>query len=201
MNSPYSNIKSAPADRNTAGPFDAAERSSLENYVDFGSILVPQHPDLTIKLEVEESSSRILAVSLEFMGSTVQLQAFAAPKSEGLWHEIRFQLSESITQQGGSVSEQSGSLGPELIASLSVTDNSGAVIGNKQVRFVGVDGPRWFLRAVVSGAAITDSQALADVDDLIRAVVVRRGTDPIPPRDLLMLSTPNGKLSNSRAVV
>jgi Protein of unknown function (DUF3710) len=194
----YNNGKSAPSDRATAGPFDVAERSESSGYLDFGAIRVPQLSGLTVKLEVEEATSRIIAITLEHDGSTVQLQAFSAPKSEGLWHEIRTQLLASIDQQGGLVREQSGALGPELLATLNVVDNDGKVIGTKQLRFAGIDGPRWFLRAVVSGAALTDARAQSDIDDLIRSIVVKRGDAPMPPRDLLDLTTPDGRLPNSR---
>ena len=54
--------------------------------------------------------------------------------------------------------------------------------GKRLARFVGVDGPRWFLRGVVGGAATSDVEAAAAVEDLFRSIVVVRGTSPMPPR-------------------
>ena len=58
------------------------------------------------------------------------------------------------------------------------------------VRFVGVDGPRWFLRGVISGEGAVEPAAAAVVEDLFRSVVVVRGGAPMPPRDLLPLHMP-----------
>jgi hypothetical protein len=57
-------------------------------------------------------------------------------------------------------------------------------------RFIGVDGPRWFLRGVISGKGAVDPGAAAQVEDLFRSIVVVRGTTPMPPRDLIPLTVP-----------
>ena len=57
-------------------------------------------------------------------------------------------------------------------------------------RFVGVDGPRWFLRGVISGEGTVDASAAADIEDIFRSVVVVRGTTPMPPRDPIPLHIP-----------
>jgi hypothetical protein len=57
-------------------------------------------------------------------------------------------------------------------------------------RFVGVDGPRWFLRGVIAGEGATDPDAAAKIEDLFRSIVVVRGTAPMPPRDLIPLKMP-----------
>jgi hypothetical protein len=58
-------------------------------------------------------------------------------------------------------------------------------------RFIGFDGPRWFLRAVVSGRAAIDDVAAADVHDVIRTAVIDRGDEARPPRELLALRLPD----------
>jgi hypothetical protein len=184
------NYKSAPADRKNAGPFDISEVSDVSPYVDFGAIRVPPRDSLTMKLEIEETSKRVLAVTLELAHSSLQLQAFAAPRNEGLWHEVREQISASISAQGGKLEARTGSLGPELLAQVPVNNQSGQPVSQKLMRFIGVDGPRWFLRGVVSGAALTDLAASAEVDDVFRSVVVVRGETPMPPKDLLELRIP-----------
>ena len=62
--------------------------------------------------------------------------------------------------------------------------------GKRLARFVGVDGPRWFLRGVIGGAATGDVEAAAQVEDLFRSIVVVRGGSPMPPRDLIPLRMP-----------
>jgi hypothetical protein len=200
MNVSYSSDKSAPADRRTAGPLDVTEMQGVKPYVDFGSIRIPSRENLAMRLEVEESTQRIVAVSMDFAGSSLQLQAFAAPKNEGVWHEIRTQMRESLAAQGGETEERIGSLGPELIAKIPLNDESGKQAGHRLAKFIGVDGPKWFLRGVVGGAALNDARAAADIDDLFRSVVVVRGDVPLPPKDLLPLTIPGGTVAPPRAI-
>jgi hypothetical protein len=194
----YQNEKSAPLDRGSAGPFDYSEVTFTGGFVNLGAILVPTRDGLQVRLEVEEPSQRVVAVTLEFDDSSLQLQAFAAPKSEGLWHSIRQQLEESVVAQGGTVENRVGSLGPELLAKLPITNESGTQVGTRFSRFVGVDGPKWFLRGVISGAAITDPKASAELDDLFRSVTINRDATPLPPGDLLPLSLPGGTVAPPR---
>lgn len=196
----YASEKSAPADRRTGGPYDISEIQDVKPYVDFGAIRVATRENLQMRLEVEESTQRIVAVSMDLNGSSLQLQAFAAPKNEGIWHEIRSQMRQSISAQGGETEERVGSLGPELIAKIPLNDESGAKTGHRLARFIGVDGPKWFLRGVIGGAALNDSKAAADIDDLFRSVVVIRGEVPLPPKDLLTLTIPGGTVAPPRSI-
>ena len=196
----YASDKSAPADRRTAGPFDVSEVQDVKPYVDFGSIRVATRENLQMRLEVEEATQRIVAVSMDLNGSSLQLQAFAAPKNEGIWHEIRTQMRQSITSQGGETEERVGSLGPELVAKIPLNDESGKRTGHRLARFIGVDGPKWFLRGVIGGAALNDARAAADIDDLFRSVVVVRGDVPLPPKDLLPLTIPGGTVAPPRTI-
>ena len=196
----YQNEKSAPLDRESAGPFDSAEVDFTGAFLNLGAIRVPTKDGLQVRLEVEEPSQRVVAVTLEFDDSSLQLQAFAAPKTEGLWHSIRQQLEESVISQGGVVENRVGSLGPELLAKLPISNESGNQIGTRYSRFVGVDGPKWFLRGIISGAAITDPKASAELDDLFRSVTVHRDATPLPPGDLLPLSLPGGMVAPPKGI-
>lgn len=196
----YQSEKSAPADRSSAGPFDSSEVEFNRPYLDLGAIKLPTKDDLQVRLEVEESNQRVVAVTLEYDDSSLQLQAFSAPKSEGLWHTIRQQLSDSIAAQGGVAEARVGSLGPELLAKIPINDASGKQVGTRFTRFVGVDGPKWFLRGVIAGAAITDPKAAAEIDDLFRSVTVHRDGNPLPPGDLLTLKVPGGTITPPKAL-
>jgi len=197
--SEYNTAKSAPTNRSVAGPFDVAEVANLDQYGDFGAIKVIPVDGMDIRLEIEEDTQRVLSVSITLNQSTLQLQAFAAPKSEGIWHEIRSQIGQSIRAQGGLLEERVGSFGPELIAQLPNTDPSDS--SRRFARFVGVDGPRWFLRGVIGGAAINDPAAANQIESVYRSVVVDRGAEPIPPRDLLPLHIPQGVVAPPRPMI
>ncbi|WP_440710407.1 DUF3710 domain-containing protein [Herbiconiux sp. YIM B11900] len=181
--------KSAPADRETEGPFDATEANPARPYVDLGGLKILPREGLHLRLEVEEGTNRVVAVGLDFAGSTLQVQAFAAPRSTGLWHEIREQIEDQILKQGGKSTAQVGVFGPELVAGVPATAPDGTQ-GLRVARFVGVDGPRWLLRGVIAGEANTNPAAKAAIEELFRSVVVVRGSQPMPPRDLIPLTIP-----------
>jgi len=180
--------KSAPADREINGPLDESEANAVRPYVDLGGVKILPRPELHLRLEVEEGSKRVVAVGLDYAGSTLQIQPFAAPRSSGLWHEIRAQIVEQISKQGGSTRVIDGPFGPEVQAEIPVSgDASGST---RLARFIGVDGPRWFLRGVIAGEGAVKPDAAALVEDLYRSIVVVRGTTPMPPRDLIPLHMP-----------
>lgn len=180
--------KSGPADRPTKGPFDVAEVSGVRPYVDLGGVKILPRTDLHLRLEVEEQSKRVVAVGLEYHGSTLQVQPFAAPRSSGLWDEIRGQIMEQLASQGARAKSVTGPFGPEIFAEIPVTVEGEQ--GMRLARFIGVDGPRWFLRGVIAGKGATDREAAAEIEELFRSIVVVRGTTPMPPRDLIPLQMP-----------
>ena len=176
-------------DHRANGPFDVSEVSSRDGYVDLGALLIAPRDGLQLRLEVEEATQRVVAVTMDLEGSSLQLQAFAAPRSEGLWDEIREQLGQSVGGQGGQVEEIQGEYGVELVAKLPAGAPDGSQ-GYRAARFIGVDGPRWFLRGVFGGEAALDREAAAGLEDLFRKIVVVRGENPMPPRELLQLRLP-----------
>ncbi len=58
------------------------------------------------------------------------------------------------------------------------------------IRYIGVDGPRWFLRAVITGRAAVDPNAAAVLEGVVREVVVVRGDEPMAPREGIALQLP-----------
>jgi hypothetical protein len=181
--------KAAPEDRAASGPFDETEANAVRPYIDLGGVKILPREGLNLRLEVEEQTKRIVAVGLDYADSTLQVQPFAAPRTTGLWEETREQIRTQVRQQGGRVEEREGPLGHELLAEVPVMAGAEGA-GMRLARFVGVDGPRWFLRGVIGGAATSDVEAAAKVEDLFRSLVVVRGTAPMPPRDLIPLRMP-----------
>ncbi|MEY4457835.1 MAG: hypothetical protein RIS25_428 [Actinomycetota bacterium] len=178
-------LKSAPANRSTNGPLDLSEANPALPYIDLGALRIPPRENMQMRLEIEESTKRVVAVTLDLSGSTVQCQVFAAPRSTGLWNEIRGQVADQLAKQGGSSSLTQGVFGPELDARVPVADGE-----PRHVRFVGVDGPKWFLRGVISGPAAEGGEAGEAIEDVFRSLIVSRGTEPLPPRELLAMRVP-----------
>ena len=182
--------KSAPEDRETAGPFDASEVPAIRPYVDLGGIKVAPREGLQLRLEVDERNNRVVAVSLEYAESLLQVQAFSAPKTTGLWNTIRADLERQLAAQGAEAAEENGPLGTELVARTDVPTEQGG--GVRVARFIAVDGPRWTLRGTIMGKAAVDAAAREQIIDLFRELVVVRGDQPMPPSDLLPLRVPAG---------
>ena len=174
------------------GPWDVTEiehADELEGYVDLGGLRLPGRDGMELRLEVEEATGRVTAATVQIGRSAVQLQAFAAPRSEGIWGEIRGEIAASVTRQGGTADEVPGPFGTELLARIPSRTPDGRT-AHQPARFAGIDGPRWFLRAVFHGEAAYEPQAAAQLESFVREVVVVRGQDAMAPRELLHLRLP-----------
>jgi uncharacterized protein DUF3710 len=171
------------------GPWDVSEvQEPGEGRVDLGGLFVPGVDGMELRVEVAGES--IVAATVVLRDSAVQLQGFAAPKSEGIWGEVRDEIASGITQQGGIVDEVEGPLGWELRAQVPVQLPDGTN-GVQLVRFVGCDGPRWFLRGVISGQGAVQPGAAGVLEAVFRDTVVVRGEAPMAPRDPIVLKLPN----------
>jgi Protein of unknown function (DUF3710) len=169
------------------GPWDAAEPHSDLPRVDLGSLLVPVLEGTDIQLVFAEEHGAWVTVRYQL--SELQLQAFAAPKRAGIWDEVRGEIINEIGGTGGRCQERPGPFGTEVVAEVPAEPNQPAA-GVRPIRFVGVDGPRWFLRGLLAGAAAVDPAAAAPLEAVFREVVVVRGDHPVPPRELLELRLP-----------
>ncbi len=187
----FGDAKIAPEHRESEGPFDLSEVPAIRPYVDLGSLKVLPREGLALRLDVEEGSQRLVALSLDYLDSTLQVQAFSAPKSSGVWGSILNQTRTQLAAQGASAELVQGYFGPELLAELAAADGGAPQV----MRFIGVDGPRWVLRGIVTGAANSDAKVSAAIDELFKSLVVVRGDMPMPPRELLPLRVP----ANARA--
>jgi len=176
-------------DRAELGPFDDSEVSGVRPWVDLGSLKLIPREGLNLRLEVEDGTNKVVAASLDVSGSTLQIQPFAASRSGGLWDEIRTDLRRQLEEQSGRVVEAEGALGPELLAEVPVMVPGEGLV-SQPARFIGVDGPRWFLRGVIAGPAATDPVLGAEMIEIFRGLVVVRGSSPLPPRELLPLRIP-----------
>lgn len=180
------------------GPFDRSEVGALDGRLDLGALWLTGVPGMELRLEVEEESQNVVGVTAVLGESSVQLQAFAAPRTEGIWNDIRNEIAASITSQGGTADKTSGPLGTELRAQMPAQGPDGRTMFSP-VRFVGVDGPRWFLRAVLNGPAAVDDAAASSLLEVVRATVVVRGEQAMAPRELLGLKLPNQRDDGSLA--
>lgn len=171
------------------GPWDVDEIDDAVVRVDLGALRIPGRPGMALRMELDRNTRRVIAANVTLGQSNLQLQAFAAPRTAGLWDEIRAQIGQSVQAQGGAVQETVGPFGKELLALLPVKDAEGKP-ARRPARFVGADGPRWFVRGVLTGAAVADRSAARQMEEYFASIVVVRGTEARPPRELLTLTMP-----------
>jgi hypothetical protein len=177
----------------TEGPWDEADApdDGLER-IDLGALRIPALPGMELRLEVGPQQ-QIGGATLVLGDSTLSVAVFAAPRAGGVWDDVRAELARTASGQGGSLKEVEGPFGPELAGTVMATaqGEGGAPMQLRlPARFLGVDGPRWFLRGTVIGPAGAGGEAAAAVDDAFRSVVVVRGTEPMPVREPLPLTLP-----------
>ena len=171
------------------GPWDLADAPQRENpRLDLGALHVAVLPDTDVRLEVSPEGE-VVAATLVRGDSTLQLNAFAAPRSEGIWAEVRNEIAEALNGSGGRAVDAQGAFGTELRAEVP-TEVPGQGVLLAPARFVGVDGPRWFLRGLLTGPAAVDDAAAAPLLEAMRDVAVNRGSEPMAVRDPLPLVLP-----------
>ncbi|HEX5534351.1 MAG TPA: DUF3710 domain-containing protein [Actinomycetales bacterium] len=171
------------------GPLDVTDADDDVNRIDLGALRIPPREGMELRLELEEANQRVVAVTVTLGESSVQMQAFAAPRTEGIWDDIRTEIAAQVAKQGGTADEVPGTFGREVLARIPARTPDGRT-GHQVARFTGVDGPRWFLRAVFNGPAAVDESAAEDLEQVVRGTVVVRGVEAMAPRDLLPLKLP-----------
>jgi len=182
------------------GPYDLDEvdRDVLETEIeentriDLGSIVLAATDGMELRLQVDEASQQIVSAMMVQGDSALEVGAFAAPRSGGLWAEIREELVQAAHEAGGSADLVPGPFGVELRRLLPVRTPDGQQ-GYQPSRMWVAEGPRWMMRGIVYGqAALEDGieSPVAEILEAFRQIVVRRGDEAMAPGDLLPLSLP-----------
>ena len=163
------------------GPYDEADAPDDEvSRLDLGSVRVPVPDGAQLQVEMDPAGP-VRAVHVVTPYGQVTVNAYAAPRSGGLWEEVCGELAEQLRADGAAVHSEAGDWGQELVAAL----------GEVSLRFIGVDGPRWMLRGVVAGPPDRARAGSAALRDLLRDTVVVRGDGPMPPRTPLPVELPD----------
>jgi hypothetical protein len=170
-----------------SGPWDGADSYPERERIDFGSLLVPMYDGIEIEVKVAEGVG--VWITVRRGDSSIELMAFAAPKTSGLWDEVRQEFADEVAKAGGSSERAQGPFGAELHAQLH-PGGEGRRGQLEPVRFLGIDGPRWFLRGMIRGPAAVRPELAAPFEELFGDVVVVRGEHPAPPGDLLEIRLP-----------
>jgi hypothetical protein len=180
----------------TTGPWDETDApDDGVTRVDLGSLRLPAMAGMELRVDVNPQQ-KVIGATLRFGESTLSVSAFAAPRATGIWDDVRADLAKSASGQGASLKETDGPFGPELTGTVMVAPppQPGQTAAPKPVRrparFLGVDGPRWFLRGMLSGPAGGDPEAAAALEEAFAQIVVVRGSEPMPVREQLPMTLP-----------
>ncbi|HLM04064.1 MAG TPA: DUF3710 domain-containing protein [Blastococcus sp.] len=180
----------------TEGPWDEADvPDDGVARIDLGSIRLPALAGMDLRVELN-AQQKVIGATLRAGDSLLQVSAFAAPRAGGIWESIRADLATSASGQGGSLKEVEGPFGTELAGTIMAPSppQAGQTTPGpsvrRPVRFLGVDGPRWFLRGMISGPAAESAEAAAALEEAFGGVVVVRGNEPMPVREQLPLTLP-----------
>ncbi len=188
-------LRRGPAENVPDGPFDEADAPDDDiPRVDLGSMRVPIVDEVELRLEVNEQGELGQVLLLEGP-NVMQIGAFAAPRSAGIWDEVRPEIVESVTGSGGTAVEVEGLYDVELSAQVP-TGTPGELA---PARFLGIDRPRWFMRALLSGPAALDPDAAELLLSVLAGTVVVRGTEAMPIRDALPLRLPKEAIDAAEA--
>lgn len=175
------------------GPYDVRDVPRDENRLDLGSIQVAPGHDIELRLEMDQNTGKVASVTAVKGASALQMVAFAAPRSRGIWAEVRDEIAESVSSQGGAPEVREGAFGDELV----IPQAGGAVM-----RLVGIDGPRWMVRGVFNGPAAGDEGAEREaLEAVFRSLVIVRGEDAMPPREQLPLTLPSEMQAEGQPVI
>lgn len=171
-----------------SGPWDSEDAPEDDRpRLDLGAIQIPVPEGMEVRVDVQDNV--VVAATVVSNNSALQVHAFAAPRSAGIWTDVRREIAESLRGSGGQADEIDGPFGPELRARIP-SEAPGQSTTLQPARFVGVDGPRWFVRGLLTGAAATDPVQAKRLEQVFRDTVVVRGGEAMAPRDLLPLRLP-----------
>ena len=167
------------------GPWAVEDENvpDYDEYLDMGSYYLPFLKGIELRVKANRATQQVLGTTITYGSSSVEIEAFAAPKTLGLWDDVRADLIEANKD----AKEVEGVFGTEL--ALPVTVKGGRKV---LTRIVGVDGPRWMLRGIFSGKAATDPEGeeAKALNQFFADIVVERGDDPLAPRDLIPMHPP-----------
>ena len=176
------------------GPWDASEVQIDEedgSRVDLGALVIKGREGVEVRLQADQATGQVQAVMLVASDGAMELRPFAAPRNESIWDDIRTRLAAEATRRGGNAAEVEGPYGTALQMVLPVTTQDGQQ-GSQASTVLGIAGPRWLLRVSTFGRPAAQYQEDGLLEQVLRDVVVVRGSAPMSPGESIPLVLPAG---------
>jgi hypothetical protein len=184
----------ADADPRADGPWDSTEIEFDEDdktYVNLGALAVKGRAGVEIRLQADQATGQVQAVMLVAEDGAMELRPFAAPRHENTWDDIRETLAAEASRRGGKAGEVEGPFGPALQMVLPVAAPDGKQ-ATQTSTVLGIAGPRWLLRVSTFGRPAVEFRQDGLLEQVLRDVVVVRGSEPKAPGEALPLVLPAG---------
>lgn len=94
------------------GPWDVNDEDvpDYDDYLDLGAYYLPFLRGIQLRIKANRATQQVLGSTITFGSSSLEIEAFAAPKTLGLWDDVRGDLLEA----NKAASEVDGVFGTEL---------------------------------------------------------------------------------------
>lgn len=168
---------------------DASRASHTAPRLDLGGLRIRPHAGMKVQMQVDPGTGTATSVLLVGDQAAVQLMVIAAAKSTPMWPQTKAALYGDAMRKGGSAKEGAGPWGPVLRLALPAETADGAK-GVQPSVVLGIDGPRWLLRATFIGKAATEQDQMNRMMQIVQDAVVVRGDKPMAPGDVVALTPP-----------
>lgn len=178
------------------GPFDIDEVDLAADDVtriDLGTLVVTPWQGLNLQLQVNEATRQVRSLTGVWQKSGIEVALFAAPASAGLADDFRDDAVEEAEGGGGTAELADGPFGTEVRRVVPQSGPNGEQLFHVS-RIWFAEGPRWLLRGTLLGEAALeagDGGKARPFVEFFRNLVVRRGTKPMVPGDLITMELPN----------
>jgi len=174
------------------GPWDADQAPSDADFYDFGPLKLPALPGLKVRIEIDPERKEIGAVTLRIADCALQLQVIAKQRGVSEWEATRKDLLANLRKQPGHQQVLEGRFGSEVIAVLTGRTTEGLLV-DSTMRFQGIEGETWLIRAVSAGPSVTHDDVAARVDAFVsRCAVDAANVANFEPGAVVPLTDPPG---------
>lgn len=140
------------------GPRNYGEVDASQGYVDMGSILFPAVQGMQLRTQVADDGTTVLQILVVLGSSGIQMSVAAAPRSGGVWEELREEIRKGFEEQGAKVADYPTRYGDELLVDMPMQMPDGRS-ATSRMRIIGREGDRWFARIDILGPAAANADA------------------------------------------
>lgn len=184
------------------GPFDFDEVDLDADEVerlDFGTLIMTPFDEMNLQLQIDEETQQVQAALVMHGESALEVAVFGAPATTPMAADIRRDMVEVTSQQGGDVQLAEGPFGTEIRRVIPLQNEEGETMYHVSRTWF-AQGPRWLLRGVLMGeAGMTEGVdgPSAVLYEFFCNLVVRRDESPRVPGDLIPMTIPAELLADA----